>query len=69
MGEQKPSIGRIVIYNQLSVDGLKSSRRPAIVLDVAEDGTANLLVLGSKDADNWAEQGNEPGQWNWPSRV
>jgi len=64
----EPSIGRIVIWNHLGETGNKS---PAIIQNVAEDGTLRLFVFGSR---NWfivetRDQGDGPAMWNWPVRV
>lgn len=45
--EQKPSIGRVVVYNHPgSADGLHPAKQsPAIVQKVNEDGTVELFVM------------------------
>lgn len=47
MDEQKPSIGRIVVYNHPgSADGLHGKKQsPAIIQKVNEDGTCELVVF------------------------
>jgi hypothetical protein len=71
--EQKPSIGRIVIYNHPgSADGkYPPQQSPAIIQNVAEDGTVRLFVFGPKGQhmDDGLRQGDGPCQWNWPPRV
>ena len=71
--EQKPSIGRIVIYNHPgSADGkYPPQQSPAIIQNVAEDGTCRLFVFGPKGQhmDDGLKQGDGPCQWNWPPRV
>lgn len=70
---QKPSIGRIVIYNHPgSADGTyPPSQSPAIIQHVAEDGSARLFVFGPKGQhmDDGIKQGDGPFHWNWPPRV
>lgn len=70
---QKPSIGRIVIYNHPgSADGkYPPTQSPAIIQHVADDGTCRLFVFGPKGQhmDEGLTQGNGPCQWNWPPRV
>lgn len=69
----KPSIGRIVIYNHPgSSDGkYPPQKSPAIIQNVAEDGTVRLFVFGPKGQhmDEGLTQGDGPCQWNWPNRV
>lgn len=69
----KPTIGRIVIYNHPgSADGkYPPTQSPAIIQNVAEDGTCRLFVFGPKGQhmDDGLKQGDGPCQWNWPSRV
>lgn len=73
MTEQKPSIGRIVIYNHPgSADGKYApTQSPAIIQHVAPDGTCRLFVFGPKGQhmDDGLAQGDGPCQWNWPPRV
>lgn len=73
MSEQKPSIGRIVVYNHPgSADGkYPPSQSPAIIQNVAADGSVRLFVFGPKGQhmDDGLLQGDGPCQWNWPPRV
>ena len=73
MTEQKPSIGRIVIYNHPgSADGkYPPQQSPAIIQNVAADGSVRLFVFGPKGQhmDEGLTQGDGPTQWNWPARV
>ena len=84
MNEQKPSIGRIVVYNHPGDATGKFGRKqsPAIIQNVHEDGTVDLYVM---TAPTWkdgvcvagggtynnlrCEQGDDGLQWNWPVRV
>lgn len=70
--DQKPSIGRIVIYNHPgSADGTyPPAQSPAIIQGVNPDGTCRLFIFGPKGQhmDNHV-QGDGPCQWNWPPRV
>ena len=72
-GNMKPSIGRIVIYNHPgSADGkYPPTQSPAIIQNVAEDGSVRLFVFGPKGQhmDDGLTQGDGPCQWNWPPRV
>ena len=47
MADQKPSIGRIVVYNHPgSADGLHAPKQsPAIIQKVNDDGTVELFVM------------------------
>ncbi len=75
--EQKPSIGRIVIYNHPgSADGLhKPKQSPAIVQKVNEDGTLEMVVFsvygGLFFNHNVPEASYDmaPSTWQWPARV
>lgn len=73
MSEQKPSIGRIVVYNHPgSADGkYPTTQSPAIIQNVAADGSVRLFVFGPKGQhmDDGLVQGDGPCQWNWPARV
>lgn len=82
--EQKPSIGRVVVYNHPGDATGKFGRKqsPAIIQAVHEDGTVDLFVM---TAPTWkdgvcvagggtynnlrVEQGDNGLQWNWPVRV
>lgn len=71
--QMKPTIGRIVIYNHPgSADGkYPPTQSPAIIQNVAADGTVRLFVFGPKGQhqDEGLTQGDGPCQWNWPPRV
>lgn len=73
MTGQKPSIGRIVLYNHPgSADGTyPPTQSPAIVLKVYEDNTVDLWVFGPKGLhkDGPYSEGDGPCQWSWPPRV
>jgi hypothetical protein len=68
----RPTIGRIVIYNHPgSADGkYPPSQSPAIIQNVAADGSVRLFVFGPKGQhmDDGLTQGDGPCQWNWPPR-
>ncbi len=68
----RPTIGRIVIYNHPgSADGkYPPTQSPAIIQNVAADGTVRLFVFGPKGQhmDDGLTQGDGPCQWNWPKR-
>lgn len=70
---QKPSIGRIVIYHHPgSADGKYSPQdSPAIIQNVAKDGSVRLYVFGPKGihSDDGLLEGTGPSQWSWPERV
>lgn len=77
MENQKPSIGRIVVYNHPgSADGMHGRKQsPAVVQRVNEDGTVELFVMSTyggiffnhnvKQVDDT----NIDSRWEWPSRV
>lgn len=70
--EQKPSIGRIVVYNHPgSADGTyPPTQSPAIIQQVMDDGKCRLFIFGSKGQHmDVHAQGDGPCQWNWPPRV
>ena len=77
MSEQKPSIGRIVLFRSLDSNG--SKEHPAIINRVWGDGPCvNLMVLPdcgapiSKTSVNQNESLTDGGQdyaWRWPPRV
>lgn len=68
----KTTIGRIVIYNHPgSADGkYPPTQSPAIIQNVAQDGTVRLFVFGPKGQhmDDGLKQGDGPCQWNWPKK-
>ena len=82
--EQKPSIGRIVLYNHPgdATGTFERKQSPAIIQNVHDDGTVDLYVM---TAPTWqdgvcvagggtynnlkVEQGDGPLQWHWPERV
>lgn len=70
---QRPSIGRIVIYNHPgSSDGkYPPTQSPAMIQHVAADGSCRLFVFGPKGQhmDDGLTQGDGPCQWNWPPRI
>ena len=48
------------------------SKRPATVTGVNNDGTVNLFVMldrGNAAGIEFANQGDDPGQWNWPPKA
>jgi hypothetical protein len=69
----KPTIGRIVIYNHPGPSDGKcpAQKSPAIIQNVAGDGTVRLFAFGPKGQhmDDGLHQGDGPCQWNWPERV
>ena len=77
--EQKPSIGRIVVYNHPgSADGkFLPKQSPAIIQKVntpigPNPVTVEMIVFsvyGGIFFNHNVEQGDGPSQWNWPERV
>ena len=72
--EQKPSIGRIVIYNHPgdSTGKYPPMQSPAMIQKVNEDGTVEMIVFsvnGGLYFNHNVEQGDGKCQWNWPPRV
>lgn len=69
----KPSIGRIVVYHHPgSADGkYPPTDSPAIIQNVASDGSVRLWVFGPKGlhTDAGLTQGTGPSQWSWPERT
>ncbi|MBI4799716.1 MAG: hypothetical protein HY794_13520 [Desulfarculus sp.] len=79
---QKPSIGRVVIYNHPgSADGkYPPMKSPAIVQrvclqnpnDTENEFTVDLFVMSNTGGIFFAKgiaYGEGPSQWNWPPRV
>jgi len=78
MSNQKPSIGRIVIYNHPgSADGRWGRKQsPAIVQAVNEDGTTELFVMsvyGGIFFNHSVAESDindpQPSTWSWPARI
>lgn len=76
MADQKPSIGRIVLYQRHgSPNGQhKAEPSPAVVTKVHDDGeTCTLFVMNPNglyfDAATKHDEGGAPGTWRWPPRV
>jgi len=76
--EQKPSIGRIVVYNHPgSADGkYPPMQSPAVVQKAKVFGddvsTCDLFVMSVTGGIFFAKdiaQGDGPSTWNWPARV
>lgn len=71
---QKPSQGRIVIYQHPgSADGkYPAQTSPAIVRSICpdDDFRCELFVFGPKGQhQDWSDYGAGPCQWSWPPRV
>lgn len=81
MENQKPSIGRVVIYNTTEEDKKEmeftpncnvQEKLPACIVAVSNETKVNLTVVCDGELGLWktsVKQGDEPGQWNWPPRV
>lgn len=71
--EQKPSIGRVIVYNNPgSKDGTyPSMQSPGIIVRVNGDGTVLAHVFTDRGSfiQPSLVQGDGPCQWNWPARV
>jgi len=70
---QKPSIGRIVIFNKKVADGT-IAKYAAIITHVWNDTCVNLKAFGKDHNDTdvvstSCVQGDGESQWNWPERV
>ena len=69
MGDQQPSVGRVVHYSE---DG--ETCLAAIIAAVNEDGTVNLSYF-SRNGGHRQVQGvleavdTSAGSWHWPERV
>ena len=85
MNTQKPSIGRIVIYNLTDteqtlfeeINNRKSAQCPAIVTN-AEGNWVNLKVFVDGPQPEWFRPDvplfdptdvTKPGTWEWPPRI
>lgn len=70
----EPTIGRIVHFNMSDdarsrVNGNKQDKLPAVIVAVWGPTCVNLKVITDGVNDLWityANQGDQPGQWNWP---
>ena len=65
--EQKPSVGRIVIFN-----AGEESEAPAIITKVHNDTCVNLTVFGSNvqpTTNSSVVLGHAGYGWSWPPRV
>lgn len=80
MGEQRPTIGRIVHYRVSDHDGSEIRNNavgpgevlPAIVTRVWSAISVQLRVFCDGPTDAWKTSvllGEEPGQWSWPPRI
>jgi hypothetical protein len=66
----KPTIGRIVLYNHpgSACGKYAPTQSPAIIQNVAEDGSCTLWVFGPKGIhqDSGLKEGKGACQWEWP---
>ncbi len=78
MDEQKPSIGRIVVYNHPgSADGLYPRKQsPGIIQKVNEDGTCELVVFSvyggmffNHNVKRVEGEAHFDSRWDFPARV
>lgn len=82
--DQKPSVGRIVMYNHPGdrTGKYPPKQSPAMVLYVHEDGACDLRVFtaptwqgdvcigaGGEYTNLRATNGDDAFQWQWPKRV
>lgn len=75
--EQKPSIGRIVIF-RTSAEAVHDCAHPAVITRVWSDDCVNLEVFGDAAGPEGEPQGRFPTSvllgtgrrsWSWPPRV
>jgi hypothetical protein len=75
--EQKPSIGRIVLY-RTSQEAQDDCLYPAVITRVWSDNCVNLEVFGNENGPLGEPQGRFPSSvafgtdrrsWQWPPRV
>lgn len=80
MSEQKPSIGRIVIFNDWVVQGKVVQQRAAIITKLEKNGdgevyAVGLYILPAREYETAYFRGmvsegeNSQGQWQWPERT
>jgi hypothetical protein len=72
MSEQKPSIGRIVIYKLPDAEPERNGTRehPAIITRVWTDDCVNLTVFfDATHSEPRTSQQRSAGRWDWPVRV
>jgi hypothetical protein len=73
MGDQKPSVGRIVLYSRLDSNG--RTEHPAIITNVFSDTTVNVTVFPDvapmSQSRTSVVYNDTPGNhtWRWPPRV
>lgn len=69
----RPSVGRVVHYQSYGTPNgeFKSEPRAAVITEVVDDQTVHLCVLNPTGMffNQNVQQGDGPGQWNWPPRV
>lgn len=75
MGENKPSVGRIVHYVSYGTPGgeYKPEHRAAIITGVIDDNNVQLCVLNPSGIffHDCTYDGNTKtgGTWHWPERI
>jgi hypothetical protein len=77
MGEQTPSIGRMVHYVAYGTPGGEykaGAHRAAVITQVNEDGTVGLFIMNPTGvffptSVMGDQTGNQPGTWHWPERA
>lgn len=73
--KQKPSLGRIVLYqaNRTTAKGHKVESFASLVTKVADDGSVSLVVFAPNSTDHMHgveySEAAAPGKWTWPARV
>lgn len=72
--EQKPTVGRTVLYQRFGSPGgeHKSEVSPAIITQIHDDGDCQLFVMNPNGVYfNKTPYSPEcvPGTWHWPPRV
>jgi hypothetical protein len=71
MGEQKPSVGRIVHFQSYNENG--ECAYAALITQVNADGTVDIATFGPQSF-YWHRnvafsEAPKPSYWNWPPRV
>lgn len=71
--QPRPTVGRVVFFKTRgSADGVfPPTDFASIITKVYTDTCVSLATFGEAGVrfEKEVEQGDEPGQWNWPTRV
>lgn len=71
---QKPTIGRIVLYQKYGTPGgeHKSEPSPAVITKVHNESEVTIFVMNPNGVyfnTSFYSEELKPGHWSWPPRV